>query len=228
MSDRPAGAAAPVSPFVPLPGSRQLVLLRHGRTAWNVENRGQGHTDVPLDEVGEAQAAAAGPVVASYAPGLVVTSDLVRASATARPVAEHAGAPLREDARLREFDLGERTGMVMADYAAAHPDEYAAFRAGSYDVVPGAETHAQVRERVHAALRDVLAGTPPSGTSVVVSHGGALRVGALALLGWPGELGPSLRGLPNCGWAVLVEDEPGGRVTLQAWGLSVDGVPSGR
>lgn len=218
--------SAPVSPFVPLPGSRRLVLLRHGRTAWNVENRGQGHTDVPLDAVGEAEAAAAGPVVASYGPSLVVTSDLVRASATAAEVARHAGAELREDARLREFDLGERTGWVMADYAASHPDEYAAFRAGSYDVVPGAETDAQVRVRVHAALRDALDATPEAGTTVVVSHGGALRVGALALLGWPEELSPTLRGLPNCGWAVLVEDEPGGRVTLQAWGLALQAVPA--
>ena len=40
---------------------RRLVVLRHGRTAWNAEGRAQGHADVPLDEVGEEQASAVAP-----------------------------------------------------------------------------------------------------------------------------------------------------------------------
>ena len=43
------------------PVTRRLVLLRHGQTAWNLEERSQGHADISLDETGHAQAAAAAP-----------------------------------------------------------------------------------------------------------------------------------------------------------------------
>ena len=57
------------------------------------------------------------------------------------------------DARLREFDVGpNRTGLTTDEYAAAFPDEYAAFRAGRYDVVPGGESTPQVVHRVTASL----------------------------------------------------------------------------
>ena len=56
---RPVGADARPEP-------RRLVLLRHGRTAWNLEGRAQGHTDVTLDDTGRAQAAAAAPYLAAW------------------------------------------------------------------------------------------------------------------------------------------------------------------
>jgi len=58
---------------------RRLVLLRHGRTAWNAERRYQGQEDPPLDEVGQAQAWGAAALVAAMHPDLVVSSDLRRA-----------------------------------------------------------------------------------------------------------------------------------------------------
>ena len=58
---------------------RRLVLIRHGRTAWNAIGRAQGHADVELDDIGHAQAAAVAPYLTSLGPTVLWTSDLARA-----------------------------------------------------------------------------------------------------------------------------------------------------
>lgn len=192
---------------------RTLVLLRHGRTAWNAEQRAQGHSDVPLDETGHAQAAAVAPLIAALSPVLLWSSDLARARQTASYLSEATGLEPVTDPRLREYDLGERTGMTMPEYADAFPDEYAAFRRGSYDVVPGGESTAQVVERLTAAVREALAVLVPGQCGVVVAHGAALKVALVELLGWPATSAMSLQALDNCGWASL--DDSGPEQTLR-------------
>lgn len=188
----------------------RLVLLRHGQTAWNLEGRAQGHTDVGLDDTGRAQAAAAAPYVAGFAPTALWSSDLARARQTAEIVAP-AGLEIAFDARLREFDVGERAGLDIAEFAARFPVEHAAWRDGHVTGhVPGAETVSQVTGRVVPALREIAAATPAGQTTVVVSHGAALKVSIAEFLGWPEEISATLRGLDNCGWAVL-EADPHGR-----------------
>jgi probable phosphoglycerate mutase len=199
--------------------ARRLVLMRHGRTAWNATRRAQGHTDVDLDEVGHAQAVAAAPVVASYRPSVLVSSDLARARQTAGPVGEETGLEVAQDPRLREYDLGDRTGMTMAEYAAEFPDEHAAFLAGRYEAVPGAEATAEVQERVVEALSEVLAGLGPGETGVAVFHGAALKAGLIAMLGWPEEHLVSLRGMDNCHWAVLQEADTASHLRLTAYNV---------
>lgn len=201
---------------------RRLVLLRHGQTSWNLERRGQGHTDIELDETGQAQAAAMAPFVAALGPIALWSSDLQRAAQTAAHVGLATGLDVRTDVRLREFDLGARTGMTMAEYADAHPEEYADFVAGRIEVTPGGETNAAVAARMRAALTDALAGLAPGETSVVVGHGGALKVAVLSLLGWPDEVWTTLHGLDNCHWAVLdhLGDGVADGVRLEAWNLS--------
>ncbi|HEY0952392.1 histidine phosphatase family protein, partial [Nocardioides sp.] len=100
-------------------GPRRLVLLRHGRTAWNHVLRVQGHTDVGLDDAGHEQAAGVASEVAAMRPSLLWTSDLARAQQTAAPVAAATGLAAVPDARLREFSLGEREGLTHEEYAAA-------------------------------------------------------------------------------------------------------------
>jgi len=182
---------------------RSLLLLRHGQTAWNLEGRVQGQIDVPLDDTGLLQAEKVAPVLAGMRPGLVVSSDLARARVTAEKVAEAAGLDVRLDPRLREFDLGERAGSTLADYAASHADEFAAFRAGRYEVVPGGETREDVVARFLPALDDALAATAPGGLTVVVAHGAALKVSLVEWLGWPSSSVLSLHALGNCHWALL-------------------------
>jgi glucosyl-3-phosphoglycerate phosphatase len=197
--------------------ARTLVLLRHGQTAWNLERRAQGHSDVELDETGHAQAAAVAPYLARLAPALLWSSDLARARQTAEYVAKETPVGLRLDPRLREFDLGERTGLTMAEFAETYPEEYREFRAGRYDVVAGAEGHREVVSRVNACVDDALAALSPGESAVLVSHGGALKVSVLELLGWSEGAAAGLQALANCGWAVIQDSGVDGRLRLTAW-----------
>lgn len=188
-------------------GVSTLVLLRHGRTPWNQIQRMQGHTDVGLDEVGEAQSRQAALELATLDPVLLVSSDLARASGTAAHLEAATGLPLRTDARLREFDVGVRAGLTHAEFAERFPREYDAWVAGEPEpLVPGSECASEVRERMHAALSEILAEVPAGRTGVVVGHGASLKVGLAALLGWPDELAASLHGLDNGRWAVITHD----------------------
>lgn len=203
---------------------RRLLLVRHGQTAWNLETRAQGHADVPLDEVGLAQAAAVAPLVASYAPDRVWTSDLGRAATTAAMIAEASGVEVQADDRLREFDVGARSGLTMGEFAEQYPQEYERFLAGDPGAgVDGAETVADVRARMLAVLEELWGLTGPGETSVAVGHGGALKAGLLALLDWPPSHMGTLAGLHNCGIAVLEAGEDGAGIRLTAYNLTAPG-----
>lgn len=200
-----------------MPDARTLVLLRHGRTAWNQARRIQGHADAELDETGHAQAQAVAQHVAALRPVHLWSSDLTRAATTAAYVGAACGLAPVADARLREYALGSREGMTHADYAVAHPEEFAAFRTGDFDVVPDGEGTIAVEKRMRAALLDLLDATPAGGLSVAVSHGAALRVVIASLLSWDVEALQTLGALDNCGWAVLTESPATGGFRLGAY-----------
>lgn len=186
--------------------TRTLVLLRHGRTAWNHSGRVQGQLEVDLDEVGREQAACAAEVMAGLQPSLLWCSDLARTRQTCAPVAEATGLEATFDARLREFSFGDREGLTHAEYAEAHPAEFEQFRRGQYDACPTAERTTAVESRMAAVLHELLAATGPGETALAISHGAAIRVATGALLGWPQDQFHTLRGLGNCGWVVLQQD----------------------
>ncbi len=183
---------------------RRLVLLRHGRTAWNDSGRAQGHADVPLDDVGQAQAKAVAPVLAALDPVALWSSDLARAAATAVAVGAECGLDPVLDPRLREFDVGpHRTGLTMVEYAASHPAEHAALVAGDVEAIPGRETTEVLLARFLPALSECADAIGEGETGVLVSHGAALRVGVPAFLGWGEAPGEGLGVLANCGWVEL-------------------------
>jgi len=189
---------------------RTLVLWRHGRTAWNESGRGQGHADIPLDEVGHAQAAASAAMLARLSPARLWTSDLLRAVQTAAYLAALTGLTPEPDKRLREYDLGARQGLTLDEFAAAFPAGYAAWFGDDREtVVPGAETRAEVAARIVPALEECLAALDSGQTGVVVTHGASLKVGLLGVLGWGQERSQAIRGMDNCAWAVLVEGADG-------------------
>src|ERR1700722_10208985 len=84
---------------VPIP-RRTFYFLRHGETDWNVEGRFQGHSDIPLNAQGLAQARSAAQIMADRSVDLIVASPLIRALKTAAIVAEAIGKPLRIDSEL--------------------------------------------------------------------------------------------------------------------------------
>lgn len=148
-----------------------LALVRHGRTAWNLERRLQGRSDIALDAHGEAQAEAAGRLLARAQWGRVFTSPLTRAAQTAVILGSHLGAadPVVEP-DLLERDFGEAEGMRVAEAAERWPS-------GDY---PGSETAVELGRRAGSALGALL---EAPGTAVVVSHGVFLRAGIEAVTG---------------------------------------------
>ncbi|MEO3797650.1 histidine phosphatase family protein [Nonomuraea sp. B10E15] len=186
--------------------SKRIVCLRHGQTLWNVERRFQGHSDIPLDETGMAQAARAASLLASLRPTLIVSSDLQRANDTALALGRVVGLDVAVDKDFRERGGGQWEGLTREEIAARWPDEYAAWEA------PDGEPVGDVAARVAAAMRKWAGRLDDDGLLVVASHGAALRLGICELLGLPEELWPALGGLGNCSWSVLQEGRKGWRL----------------
>ena len=165
----------------------QLVLVRHGQTAWNAERRFQGHADTPLSEAGRAEARALGdrlrdePVTALY------TSPLRRAVETAEIVAAVAGVPLEVDERLREIDVGSWQGLTRDEVEARFPEAYGRWLEGEASWDDG-ETYEALAERILPTLVE-LSERHGSGLVVAVTHSGPVRVALRAAGGSPFALG---------------------------------------
>jgi glucosyl-3-phosphoglycerate phosphatase len=190
--------------------SRRVLLLRHGRTAWNVAGKFQGHRDIDLDEVGRAQALRAATQLAELGPTAIVSSDLRRARDTATFVGDRTGLSVILDARLRETRFDGWEGLTAAEIAEKFGDQRQLWRSGA-NVRPGGtgELRHEVGERVAAAVAECAADLPDSGLLVVVTHGGAMSAGVTTLLGVPREYWPIISGVPNCHWTVLEEYRKG-------------------
>ncbi|MDP9866183.1 MULTISPECIES: histidine phosphatase family protein [Streptosporangium] len=186
--------------------SRRVVCLRHGQTLWNVERRFQGHSDIPLDETGMAQAARAASLLAALRPSMIVSSDLQRAVDTASALGRITGLNVAVDKDLRERGGGEWEGLTREEISAGWPREFADWEA------PGGEHVTDVAKRVSTSVRRWAAELDPDGLLVVASHGAALRLGIASLLGLPEELWSALGGLGNCSWSVLEEGRKGWRL----------------
>jgi len=166
-------------------------LVRHGQTDWNVETRLQGWTDIPLNETGIGQAAAAAAALAGRPITAVLSSDLSRARETAEAIATELGLEVEIEPALRERNYGAAEGRVDADLYreyGAGLDESWADPDFSFE---GGESRRHVYGRVGTCLAELL-GSPPGGEIVIVSHGGALRVALGFLQGAPVEELPSL------------------------------------
>jgi broad specificity phosphatase PhoE len=182
---------------------KRLVLLRHGRTEWNRVGRAQGHADVCLDQVGLAQAKNAARHLATYDPVLAWSSDLCRARETAEQLTASTGLDVGYDKRLREYDVGIRQGLTFVEFEQQFPELYAGFKRGEGLDVPGAETHAEVAERMIGVLNAAVETLGEHDTGVIVGHGASLRTGMLAFFGLPLDKGSILAGMANGAWAVL-------------------------
>ena len=119
----------------------RLILLRHGQSRWNLENRFTGWVDVDLTEQGEAEATRAGELIArsGFRPAVMFTSVLTRAKRTgarALDAAGLSGVPVVEDWRLNERHYGGLTGLNKAETAEKHGEEQVRIWRRSYDIPP--------------------------------------------------------------------------------------------
>ncbi len=139
-------------------------FLRHGETDWNAQGISQGNVDIPLNEVGLAQARAAAPLLRNRGIASIVASPLSRARVTAEIVAQVLALQVHLDAGLREVGFGVQEGRQMSEW-------FAKWIAGTH-TPEGAETFAALRTRAVAAVNRALA-LPP--VVLVVAHGAMFR-----------------------------------------------------
>lgn len=159
-----------------------FLFVRHGETAWNAEGRLQGRRDIPLNEIGRAQARAAGLTVAARlaergvaaSEASFVVSPLGRTCETAREcllTMHRDAAGFASDDRLREFSFGDWEGLTWPEVKALHPLLLKDRRRDKWNFVPpNGESYAMLAERVRPWLDTVTERT------VAVSHGGVARV----------------------------------------------------
>ncbi|HEY5240234.1 MAG TPA: histidine phosphatase family protein [Polyangiaceae bacterium] len=155
---------------------RVVYVARHGETDWNAAGRWQGHTDVPLNENGRAQAKALAVRLRGSRLAGVVASDLSRAHETARIVAAELGVTVAYVEReLRERSFGVFEGLTRAECETDHAEAWQAWLA--HRKAPrGAEGIEALTGRMVAAVgRAAMTVAGEDAPALVVTHGGALR-----------------------------------------------------
>ena len=152
----------------------RVFVLRHGRTAWNAEQRLQGQLDVALDDTGRWQARQLARALAGEALAAIYSSDLQRARDTAQALAGLTGLPLATDTALRERGFGRLEGLTYAEIEAHWPDDARRWRSREPDFGPGGgESLRAFYERSVAAVTRLAA--PHAGAAIAVfAHGGVL------------------------------------------------------
>lgn len=152
----------------------RIFALRHGQTAWNAEQRLQGHTDIPLDAIGRLQAERLARALADEPLAAIYSSDLQRALATAQAVAGTTGAAVTADPQLRERAFGRFEGRVYADITRLWPDEAERWRRREPDFRPGGgESLVEFHRRCIPAVSG-WAARHPGQAIAIVAHGGVL------------------------------------------------------
>ncbi|WP_396595024.1 2,3-diphosphoglycerate-dependent phosphoglycerate mutase [Brevundimonas sp. R86498] len=182
----------------------RLILLRHGQSQWNLENRFTGWVDVDLTAEGEAQARHSGTLMADagFHPAVLFTSVLTRAKRTGALALQTAGmtdVPVIEDWRLNERHYGGLTGLDKAETALKHGEDQVKVWRRSYDIppppmapgsewdftadpryagqtIPDTESLKLTLERVLPYWNDAIAPRLRAGEDVLVAaHGNSLR-----------------------------------------------------
>ncbi|MEV8342987.1 histidine phosphatase family protein [Streptomyces niveus] len=191
---------------------RRIILWRHGQTAWNLERRFQGTTDIELTEAGVAQARRSARLLASLRPDALVASDLQRVVATANELATLTGLPVSYDSALRETYAGAWQGLTHEEIVERFGEQYLAWKRGEPVRRGGGELETEVADRAAPVVLHHADKLPDNGTLVVVSHGGTIRTTIGRLLGLEAHHWEGLGGLSNCCWSVLGEGARGWRL----------------
>ncbi len=159
---------------------KQMVLLRHGESQWNLENRFTGWVDVPLSPRGEQEAKEAGQKLQTFRFNHAFTSVLTRAIKTLEFVLEVIGQTdlqVEKHQALNERKYGELQGLNKAETVEKYGDHQVKLWRRSYDVrPPGGESLQDTAERVIPYYQEKIWPILSQGESIlVVAHGNSLR-----------------------------------------------------
>lgn len=165
----------------------KILLARHGETPWNAEGRYQGRTDIPLSDIGIAQAQALGRRLADVRIDHAVASPLARAAQTARlALGEARAAMLTFDDGFLEIGHGDWEGLLASEIAQRDPERLQAWREAPESVLmPGGESLQMVLDRAWPALARACEGLGADDILLVVAHDAVNRVLLARILGLP-------------------------------------------
>ena len=181
----------------------RVLLWRHGQTDWNILNRFQGHSDIPLNDVGRYQAKHAAEILAGMNPTAIISSDLGRARATAQALADLVGLPVTTHENLRETNGGLWEGKTGKENRAEDFQNFIRWIDGD-DNPAGTtgERRSEVAARAVGVIMKELEGKTDE-LLVVATHGGTARCVLGELLQLPLSHWGVIGGLSNASWSIL-------------------------
>jgi len=163
----------------------KLVIVRHGETEWNVQNKATGQLDSPLTPKGIRQAHAIADRLLRLSFTTLYSSDLGRAVQTANIIAEACGKKVIFDPQLREWNMGIFEGLTVSEMHKKFPQDRQDYeRIGFEYVIPEGESLRQCRDRSFRVL-NAIAERHLDETVVVIAHGCVLMVFFEMVLGLP-------------------------------------------
>jgi len=154
----------------------ELILIRHGETVWNSQQRMQGHSNSDLSEEGRAQIESLGQWMKNVSFDHIYSSDSLRARQTAEAITKYSGHTLKIDQRLREKNLGVFEGLTTEEAKERHPEIFRLFKtAGSNYVIDEGESTQQLLDRALEFIEEIRL-MHLDKRVVLVTHGGVVRV----------------------------------------------------
>lgn len=156
--------------------SVELLVFRHGQTDWNRDHLLQGHSDIPLNDIGRRQAEALGVALADFDFEVVLSSDLVRAKETAEIATLSRSPAFHLTSDLRECHLGEAEGIHRDEISRRYGEDFwrrwKSNHPEDHEIgLPGGETKRQHKSRVIGSVEKFCRSHPDLGTLAVSTHG---------------------------------------------------------
>ncbi len=174
-----------------------IVLVRHGETDWNRENRFQGHADTHLNDAGREQARMLALELSGETFSAAYSSPLLRAHETALILAAHLDLEVESADELMEVDVGSWSGLTRTDIEARFPDGFNRWLEYGHGWDDG-ESYHELGERVVSGLLRIAA-VHSHGNVLTVTHGGPIRSALAAAEGVPfDEARRSIHVVANC------------------------------
>lgn len=169
--------------------AKQVHLVRHGRTASNIDKRTMGWSDEGIVPAWQAAAEAVADALSGGSMDQLLSSPLARAVQTAEPLARRLGRDPVLDDRYGELHVGPWQGFAEDEVARRWPDEWKVWRTAPHLLdMEGRETLAQLNARVADALDELFDSLAEGGAAVVFTHDAVVRAG----VAWALEVGPEI------------------------------------
>ena len=157
----------------------KLVLVRHGQSQWNLENRFTGWVDVPITPLGEKEAHRAGQELKDVKFDVAFTSELQRAQQTLKIILEEIGQtslPVTKDKSLNERHYGDLQGLDKAETVKKFGEQQVHIWRRSFDVKPpNGESLKDTAERTLPYFKNTILPAAMKGNVLISAHGNSLR-----------------------------------------------------